>query len=273
MAGGTSTFQHGGLKSLDAQTDTSQSISGTKTYDAFGATGSSTGSWQGQSGFGGGFGYQPDSDTGLQLLGHRYYDPTTGRFLSRDPAKDGPNWYAYCLNDPVNRADPSGLTQIKAYWYHVIGWGYHLGLSIENNVKSSKNYGKRYLVAGGPERYTFLNEGLLVSKSGLHSVQEEGKKRRVGLSEGVMLANDQFDSWDNWVGLTELVEQAMDGKGRFYYDAQLINSNSWSFKIMKELGLLDEYYHAMGKREKLHVNPNFDGWSHGSFYDDWGPLE
>ncbi|MBL8065430.1 MAG: hypothetical protein JNM34_06175 [Chthonomonadaceae bacterium] len=109
LAGGTSTFQHGGLKSLDAQTDASQAVSGTKTYDAFGATASSTGSWQGQSGFGGGFGYQSDSDTGLQLLGHRYYDPTTGRFLSRDPAKDGPNWYAYCLNDPVNGADPSGL--------------------------------------------------------------------------------------------------------------------------------------------------------------------
>jgi hypothetical protein len=29
------------------------------------------------------------------LLGHRYYDPTLGRFLSRDPIKDGRNWYVY----------------------------------------------------------------------------------------------------------------------------------------------------------------------------------
>ncbi|MBL8066236.1 MAG: RHS repeat-associated core domain-containing protein [Chthonomonadaceae bacterium] len=111
LAGGTSTFQHGGLKSLDAQTDSSQAVSGTKTYDAFGATASSTGSWQGQSGFGGNFGYQED-DTGLSLLGHRYYDPSIGRFLSRDPIKEGFNWYAYCRNDPVNRADPTGLGSI-----------------------------------------------------------------------------------------------------------------------------------------------------------------
>jgi hypothetical protein len=45
----------------------------------------------------------------LQLLGHRYYDSSTGRFLTRDPIKDGRNWYTYCDNDPVNGTDPSGL--------------------------------------------------------------------------------------------------------------------------------------------------------------------
>ena len=39
----------------------------------------------------------------------RYYDPTTGRFISEDPVKDGMNWYIYCANDPVNAWDPSGL--------------------------------------------------------------------------------------------------------------------------------------------------------------------
>lgn len=43
------------------------------------------------------------------LLGHRYYDPTIGRFLSRDPAGAGENWYAYCDNDPINGSDPLGL--------------------------------------------------------------------------------------------------------------------------------------------------------------------
>ena len=35
------------------------------------------------------------------LLGHRYYDQSTGRFLSEDPARDGANWYAYCANNPL----------------------------------------------------------------------------------------------------------------------------------------------------------------------------
>ena len=38
----------------------------------------------------------------------RYYDPTTGRFTSEDPAKDGLNWYVYCGNNPINRWDPTG---------------------------------------------------------------------------------------------------------------------------------------------------------------------
>lgn len=59
--------------------------------------------------YNGGSGYQSDPDTGLMLLGHRYYDPTIGRFLSRDPAGGGENWYAYCDNDPINGSAPSGL--------------------------------------------------------------------------------------------------------------------------------------------------------------------
>jgi uncharacterized protein RhaS with RHS repeats len=38
----------------------------------------------------------------------RYYDPTTGRFLTEDPSRKGVNWYAYCENDPINRTDPTG---------------------------------------------------------------------------------------------------------------------------------------------------------------------
>lgn len=36
-------------------------------------------------GFGGQYGYYTDRETGLVLMGHRYYDPGTGRFLTRDP--------------------------------------------------------------------------------------------------------------------------------------------------------------------------------------------
>jgi len=83
-------------------------VNATQQYDAFGNFASSTGTWQGQFGYGGGFGYQQDA-TGLKLLGHRYYDSSTGRFLTRDPIKDGRNWYSYVGNDPIKWSDPSGL--------------------------------------------------------------------------------------------------------------------------------------------------------------------
>ena len=53
--------------------------------------------------------YQTDNDSGLMLLGNRYYDSVVGRFISPDPAGDGDNWYAYCGNDPVGEVDPEGL--------------------------------------------------------------------------------------------------------------------------------------------------------------------
>ena len=43
------------------------------------------------------------------LLGHRYYDPEIGRFLTRDPAKSGNNWYDYVSNIPLAFYDPTGL--------------------------------------------------------------------------------------------------------------------------------------------------------------------
>ncbi len=50
--------------------------------------------------------------TGLYHVGAREYDPRTGRWLQRDPvgiAGGNPNLYLYLSNDPLNRADPSGL--------------------------------------------------------------------------------------------------------------------------------------------------------------------
>jgi RHS repeat-associated protein len=71
----------------------------------------STGAWKGPFGYSGSAGYQED-ETGLQLLGHRYYDSSTGRFITRDPIKDGRNWYVYCDGNPVNRVDANGLDWI-----------------------------------------------------------------------------------------------------------------------------------------------------------------
>ncbi|MBK6696859.1 MAG: RHS repeat-associated core domain-containing protein [Myxococcales bacterium] len=51
-----------------------------------------------------------DADTGLVRFGARDYDPETGRWVSKDPARfgGGVNLYAYCYGDPINFVDPGG---------------------------------------------------------------------------------------------------------------------------------------------------------------------
>jgi RHS repeat-associated protein len=52
--------------------------------------------------------------TGLIYFNARYYDPTTGRFLTEDPSRQGVNWYAYCGNNPINRVDLSGKREVES---------------------------------------------------------------------------------------------------------------------------------------------------------------
>ncbi|HSW87022.1 MAG TPA: RHS repeat-associated core domain-containing protein [Rhabdochlamydiaceae bacterium] len=51
------------------------------------------------------------SEEGLFFFGLRFYDPELGRWLTPDPSgfTDGPNLYAYVLNNPTNRLDVFGL--------------------------------------------------------------------------------------------------------------------------------------------------------------------
>ena len=68
-------------------------------------------------------GYYYDTETGLYFLQTRYYDPEVGRFLNRDSVQyadpetiNGLNLYAYCLNNPVEYADPTGRWSWDKFW-------------------------------------------------------------------------------------------------------------------------------------------------------------
>ncbi len=49
-------------------------------------------------------------DTGLMMMGHRFYAPDLGRFLNRDPIgfRGGANLFEYASSNPIGLADPSG---------------------------------------------------------------------------------------------------------------------------------------------------------------------
>jgi RHS repeat-associated protein len=113
-SGAVRVFHADGLGSVRAITNRDPQISVIETYqtDAFGNP------TQTQGGVSQPFpitGQQRDASTGLYYLRARMYDPTTGRFLSRDPlagvaaAPPTLNRFAYAGNNPVSSVDPSGL--------------------------------------------------------------------------------------------------------------------------------------------------------------------
>jgi RHS repeat-associated protein len=56
-----------------------------------------------------------DHETGLVDYGYRYYQPETGRWLSRDPIEEegGINLYGFVENDGVNEIDYLGQISLK----------------------------------------------------------------------------------------------------------------------------------------------------------------
>jgi RHS repeat-associated protein len=88
-----------------------------------------------------------DPDTKLVRYGERDYDPSIGRWSDKDPVgfDGGYDFYAYCENDPINQADPTGLTTWPGGGRVTSGFGYrthpltgersfHNGVDIANPV-------------------------------------------------------------------------------------------------------------------------------------------
>jgi len=107
-SGTTSYYQQDVLSSVTSLSNSAGALANTYTYDSYGKLTTSTGTITNPYRY---TGREADSETGLDYYRARYYDPSTGRFISEDPSgfAAGVNFYAYTLGSPINFRDPSGL--------------------------------------------------------------------------------------------------------------------------------------------------------------------
>jgi len=108
-------YGYDGFGTVRQLTNSSGAITDTYDYDAFGNKVNSTGTTLNNYLY---RGEQFDPDLGLYYLRARYYNPNTGRFMSRDVA-DGDlsdpatlHKYLYAKGDPIDEMDPSGMASI-----------------------------------------------------------------------------------------------------------------------------------------------------------------
>ena len=85
-----------------------------------------------------------DDETSFINFGHRYYNASTGRWLSRDPIeeKGGLNLYGFVMNEPLAHADVRGLCQL-------IGPG--AGVTHGRHSPPRSGVEHRLFAFGGPE--------------------------------------------------------------------------------------------------------------------------
>jgi RHS repeat-associated protein len=107
-SGTTSYYEQDGLGSVSSLSSTAGALAKTYTYDSFGKLTASTGTLTNPLQY---TGRESDPETNLDYYRYRYYDPSSGRFLSEDliTFEGGIDFYEYIRNQPLNFVDPFGL--------------------------------------------------------------------------------------------------------------------------------------------------------------------
>ena len=188
-----------------------------------------------------GNGCQTDPDASLVLMGHRYYDPRIGRFLSQDPIGDGNNWYTYAENNPVNNTDPLGLfdttgmnfTQIYNEADREGGTG-----SVRNNTDAN----------GYTSQFTVTTNGDWGTIGGvtMHIPNGEDIGRNIGAARQFMASKDSHSQYSlSRNGYGPKVSRHDPKKVKAWLVAHVGNDDVWDYKHRsKDLSRYDEAGHV-----------------------------
>ena len=116
-----------------------------------------------------------NADSGLDLTWHRAYDPTIGRWLSRDPLGEAAdpegNLYAYVGGDPINNVDPLGLWTAQlgvslTFQFGPVSVQYTAGFTAD----TSGNFGLYYSGGAGAGLGDQVSGGVTGQVSNAHTI-------------------------------------------------------------------------------------------------------
>lgn len=209
---GTPTYlHHDQLGSTRLITDQTGNPAGAFTYNPYGTLNASSGTATTP------FGYADqytDPQTGLEYDLNRYYDPTTGQFISGDPLQAVTQQpYAYAADTPTNATDPTGLDACGSLPFvsQVCGALYSTGVSnFAAGALSGMSGGFSTQLAGAafsfnPQCANFGTPGTIGSVVGLVGGLLDGT------SEEAVAAEDGL----TWAEQSGILRDAAAGTGNF----------------------------------------------------------
>jgi len=166
-------------------------------------------------------GYFRDEETGLYYTVHRYHDPQTGRWLSRDPLgyHDGMGLYEFVRGSPVGQEDPDGQasltgTAAAALAKIVAACGLPYFIYASKNFTWKKGFTDKFqhcwvscrmsrTCGGALTILTGLSwEGMdLVAKGILGGLRKKSRKKEFAASLRDIIANKACVGWESYFGL------------------------------------------------------------------------
>lgn len=216
-----------------------------------------------------------DADTGLIAFGQRDYDPSIGRWTTPDPLEfiDGPNQYAYLLNNPLNLHDLWGHFSFSDIWDNFLQDCYNFYNTVIN-LQSFKDRDFHQEIKSDAE--LLLGTSFLymtgyykgVAASGIYGNGEVSDKVRITALNGVLNLREHwiasietlskthggvnihyvFNPSEGWTGDAL---QGLLAKCGFGNESTRLLASNWK-KLIKEMGgiegggMIFHYAHSMG---------------------------
>jgi uncharacterized protein RhaS with RHS repeats len=177
------------------------------------------------------------------LLGHRYYDPSVGRFISQDPAQDESNWYAYCGNNPLVATDPTGLFAMESGMANILVSGGYLPPS---GLRSLVDLADQINAESHPQLFAAGENGNIEQVSSFARAVASKDPNNIATAVDGLTGNDEVAS-----AVEQAIKRAtLPDKMRYTSKAMKSGGKALILQIIDHVNKLDE--HGLSAQEANH---------------------